>query len=94
MARNDFQNNDLTYAYFVPRPVMRKRLSQCSTASVKPRPQSLASERGAIGAHAWQVRARACASASDGEGRYYARSVGKYPRSKMVCVHLVLIQKL
>lgn len=71
---------------------MRKRRSLCSIASVKPKQQSLVLERGVIGAHAWQVRARACANVSDGEERSYAKSVEKCRRSKTVRVPHSLAQ--
>jgi Isy1-like splicing family len=73
---------------------MRKRHSLCSTASVRPRQLSLVSERAAIDAHAWQVRARACENVSDGEEKYYARSVGKCRKFRMVCDRFVLVSKV
>lgn len=83
--------NNFTYSNAFARPVMKKRLSLCSTASAKPRRQSLDLEPGAIGAHAWQAHVRAYVNASDGEEKYYARSVGKCRRYKTVCLsHVVL----
>jgi hypothetical protein len=72
---------------------MKKRRSLCSIASAKLRRQSLDLGHGAIGAHAWQARARACVNASDGEEKYCAKSVGKCRRYKTVCDSLVVLVK-
>jgi hypothetical protein len=64
---------------------MKKKLSPCSTASAKLRRQSLDLEPGPIGAHAWQAHVRAYVNASDGEVKYYVKSVGKCRRYKTVC---------
>ena len=73
---------------------MKKRRSPCFTAFAKRRRQSLDLAPGATGAHAWQVRARVCVNASDGEEKYCAKLVGKCPRYKTVCnyrlVHIEL----
>jgi hypothetical protein len=78
--------NNGAYSNAFYRPVMRKRLNLCSTASAKLRRQSLDLEPEAIGAHAWQVHVRAYVNASDGEEKYYAKSAGKYQRYKTVCL--------
>ena len=44
---------------------------------MKRRRQSLDLEPGVIGVHAWQAHVRAYVNASDGEEKYYAKSVGK-----------------
>lgn len=71
---------------------MKKRRSPCSTASVKPRPQSLVLGPGATDAHVWQALVRAYANASGGEERSCAKSVGKCRRSKMVRIPTVLVE--
>src|SRR6267142_2810733 len=71
---------------------MKKRRSQCSIASAKPKRPSSVLGLGAIGAHAWRAHVRACASASGGEERFCAKSVGKCRRYKMVCTPAVLVE--
>jgi hypothetical protein len=83
--------NNRAYSNAFPRLAMRKKLSLCSTASAKLRRQSLDLEPGAIGARAWQAHVRAYVSASDGEEKYYAKSVGKCRRYKTVCLSRVVL---
>jgi len=72
---------------------MRKKLSLCFIASAKLKRLSLDLEPGATGAHAWQVHARACVNASDGEEKYYAKSVAKCRRYKTVCLPGVALSR-
>ena len=71
---------------------MKKRRSLCSTASVKPRLQSLVLGPGATDAHVWQAPVRAYANASGGEERSCAKSVGKCRRYKMVRIPAVMVE--
>jgi len=48
-------------------------------------------ELGPIGAHAWRVHVRAYVNASDGEVKYYVKSVGKCRRYKTVCLSRVVL---
>jgi hypothetical protein len=86
--------NNRAYSNAFPRLVMRKKLSLCSTASAKLKRQSLDLEPGAIGAHAWQAHVRAYVNASDGEEKYYAKSVGKCRRYRTVCLSHVILSRI
>ena len=68
---------------------MRKRRNPCSTVSVRPKLPSWASEHEQTVDQEYQLPARACVTASDGEERFYGKLAAKCPKFKMVRVRLL-----
>ena len=63
---------------------MRRRHNPCSTGSVRLKLPSLGWGLAATGDRAWRARAKACGNARGGEEKSCARSVERYPKSKIV----------